>query len=158
LVDAHATAGWFTTAESRWLQNWLAQLAPLALQPSRERFVHGDTQASNVMVHPHPLRYVALMDWGSAAWGAQVDDLTAVPLCAVTFMLEGYRESGRIDEDANLEARILWRHVQLSLLTLPRGPLPDRSWAERPLSMLVDTLAFFAAEPPDVWRDVAPRC
>jgi aminoglycoside phosphotransferase (APT) family kinase protein len=137
LVDAHAAAGWFTTSESRWLQTWLARLAPVALQPARERFVHGDTQASNVMVQPHPLRYIALMDWGSTAWGAQVDDLAVVPLGAVPFLLAGYRESAQSDEDANLEARIVWRHLQLGLVTLPRGPLPDRSWAEthhRPMS------------------------
>jgi aminoglycoside phosphotransferase (APT) family kinase protein len=156
LVDAHATAGWFTTTEARWLQAWLARLASEALQPSHTRFVHGDTQASNVMVGPSPLRYVALMDWGSAAWGAQADDLAVVPLGAVPFMLEGYRESGRIDEDAQLEARIVWRHLQLGLITLPRGPLPGRSWAERPMSMLVDTLAFFAGETPEAWREFAP--
>jgi len=156
LVDAHAAAGWFTTTEARWLQKWLTRLAPLALQPSRPRFVHGDTQASNVMVRRRPLRYVALMDWGSAAWGGQVDDLAVVPLGAVPLMLDGYRESGRIEEDPNLEARIVWRHLQLGLVTLPRGPLPGRSWAERPLSMLVDTLAFFAGEAPDAWREFAP--
>ena len=80
-----------------------------------------------------------------------------VPLGAVPFMLAGYRESAQIDEDANLEARIIWRHLQLGLVTLPRGALPDRSWAERPLSMLVDTLAFFASDPPDVWRELGPR-
>jgi hypothetical protein len=95
------------------------------------------------------MRYVALMDWGSAAWGAQVDDLAVVPLGAVPFMLAGYCESAQIEEDPHLEARIIWRHLQLGLVTLPRGPLRDRSWAERPLSMLVDTLAFFASEPAD---------
>jgi hypothetical protein len=87
---------------------------------------------------------------------AQVDDLAVVPLGAVPFMLGGYRESGRVGEDPNLEARIVWRHLQLGLVTLPRGPVPGRSWAERPLSMLVDTLAFFACEPPHTWRDFAP--
>jgi aminoglycoside phosphotransferase (APT) family kinase protein len=156
LVDAHAAAGWFTTTESRWLLRWLAQLAPLALEPARERFVHGDTQASNVMVQPYPLRYVALMDWGSVAWGAQVEDLAAVSLGAVPFIFDGYRESAQIEEDPHLEARVIWRHLQLGLVTLPRGPLPDRSWAERPLAMLVDTLAFFAGDPPAVWRQFAP--
>jgi aminoglycoside phosphotransferase (APT) family kinase protein len=157
LAETHAAAGWFTTTESRWLLSWLAQLAPLALQPARERFVHGDTQASNVMVQPHPLRYVALMDWGSAAWGAQVDDLAVVPLGAVPFLLDGYRESAQIDEDPNLEARIVWRHLQLGLVTLPRGPLPGRSWAERPFTLLLDTLAFFASDPPHAWRELRPR-
>lgn len=104
------------------------------------------------MVQPHPLRYVALMDWGSAAWGMQIDDLAVVPLGTVPLMLGGYRESTQIDEDTNLEARIIWRHLQLGLVTLPRGPLADRSWAERRLTMLLDTLAFFAGDPPTIWR------
>src|SRR5262249_40740364 len=45
------------SAEVSW---WIFPEHPLALQPSRERFVHGDTQAINVMVDPDPLRYVAL--------------------------------------------------------------------------------------------------
>jgi hypothetical protein len=76
---------------------------------------------------------------------------------AVPFMLDGYRESGEIDEDPDLEARIVWRHLQLGLVTLPRGRLPGHSWAERPLSMLLDTLAFFGAKPPHAWRDLGPR-
>lgn len=74
----------------------------------------------------------------------------------VPFMLEGYRELGQIDEDPDLEARIVWRHVQLGLVTLPRGPLPGRSWVERPLSLLVDTLAFFRGRAPIAWRPLAP--
>ena len=71
-------------------------------------------------------------------------------------VLGGYRESTQIDEDTNLEARIIWRHLQLGLVTLPRGPLPERSWAERPLTMLLDSLAFFAGDPPTIWRQLAP--
>ena len=59
LVEAHTAAGWFTALESRWLQTWLGRLAPVALQPSRKCFVHGDVQASNVMVQPDPLRCMA---------------------------------------------------------------------------------------------------
>jgi hypothetical protein len=103
------------------------------------------------------LQYVALMDWGSAAWDAQVDDFAVVPLSAVPFMLEGYREAARIDEDPNIEARIVWRHLQLGLVTLPRGPLPGLAWAERPLSMLVDTFVFFAGQPPGPWLGLGPR-
>src|SRR5215470_791118 len=50
---------------------------------------------------------------GSCMGRAQVDDLAVVALRAVPFMLEGYRESVQIDADPDLEARIVWRHVQL---------------------------------------------
>jgi hypothetical protein len=41
------------------------------------------------MVRSDPLRFVALMDWGSAAWGAQVDDFAEMPIRVVPFVLEG---------------------------------------------------------------------
>ncbi|MBV8719949.1 MAG: phosphotransferase [Chloroflexi bacterium] len=50
MVGAYAADGWFTNTEARWLLAWLARLAPFAVAPARRRFVHGDTQASNVMV------------------------------------------------------------------------------------------------------------
>ena len=55
-------------------------------------------------------RYVALMDWGSAAWGVQVEDLAVMSCGAVPFILEGYRERP-LEEDSHLEARIVWRHL-----------------------------------------------
>jgi aminoglycoside phosphotransferase (APT) family kinase protein len=156
MVEAYASEGWFTKVEARWLLAWLARLAPFALAPARRRFVHGDTQGSNIMVSPSALRYIALMDWGSAAWGAQVDDLAVMPCGAVPFILEGYREHP-IEEDTHLEARIVWRHLQLGLVSLPRGPQPALSWVERPLSKLLDTFAFFLGNPPEPWRGLGPE-
>lgn len=156
LVHAHASAGWFSTSEARWIEQWLSRLAPFALAPVRTRLVHGDTQGSNIMVSPDARSLIALMDWGSAAWGTQVDDFAAMPLRVVPFVLEGYRDIALVEEDPNLEALIVWRHVQLGLITVPRGPLPGFSWAERPLSMLLETLAFFATAPPDPWRELGP--
>jgi hypothetical protein len=152
----YASGGWFTKVEARWLLAWLARLAPFALAPARRRFVHGDTQGSNIMVSLSALQYVALMDWGSAAWGAQVDDLAVMPCGAVPFILEGYREQP-IEEDTHLEARIVWRHLQLGLVSLPRGPQPALSWVERPLSKLLDTFAFFLGNPPEPWRGLGPE-
>jgi hypothetical protein len=156
LVEAHASAGWFTRSEATWLARWLARLAPIALRPLPTRFVHGDTQATNIIVRTDPLRYAALIDWGSAAWGVAVDDLAVVPLGAVPFILRGHRDLAPLDDDAHVEARILWRHLLLALWLVPRGPLPGFSWAERPLSMLLETLAFFATRPPEPWRGLGP--
>jgi aminoglycoside phosphotransferase (APT) family kinase protein len=157
LVDNHASAGWFSSSEARWLMAWLERLAPTALTPTPSRFVHGDMQATNVMVRADPPTDLALIDWGSGAWGIAVDDLAVLPLSAVPFMLHGHRELAPLDDDANVEARIVWRHVQLALLLVPRGPLPGFSWAERPLSMLLEILGFFAADPPEPWRGLGPR-
>ena len=139
-----------------WLEEWLSRLAPFALAPARTHFIRGDTQGSNVMVRSDLRRFVALMDWGSAAWGAQLDDFAEMPIRVVPFVLEGYREMTLVAEDPNIEALVVWRHLQLGLITLTRAPLPGFSWAERPLTMQLDTLAFFAVPPPDPWREFAP--
>jgi len=94
------------------------------------------------MVNADPLMYVAVIDWGAAALGDAANDFAGVPLRAVPFMLQGHRDVVSLDDDENAEARILWRHLQLALFTLPRGAEPGRSWAERPLAMLLEVLRF----------------
>jgi hypothetical protein len=108
------------------------------------------------MVTPDPLRYVAVIDWGSAGWGDAAEDFAGVPLRAVPFMLQGHRYLTALDHDDSAEARILWRHLQLGLFALPRGAVPGRSWAERPLAMLFEILRFFLADPDERWADLAP--
>jgi Ser/Thr protein kinase RdoA (MazF antagonist) len=157
LVESHAEAGYFSTFDARWLLAWLEQLAPAALEPTPSRFVHGDVQASNIMVDGDPPRYVALLDWGGAAWGNPAHDFAGVPLRAVPLMLEGHRAIAPLDDDGNAEPRIVWRHVQLALWLATRRPMPGCAWAERPLGMLLETLGFFAAEPAEPWRGLGPR-
>src|SRR5438067_1611974 len=80
--------------------------------------------------------------WGSSGWGDPAWDFAGVPLRAVPLLLQGYRTAAALDGEATAEARILWRHLQLALLVLRRGPLPGRSWAERPLAMLLEIMRF----------------
>jgi hypothetical protein len=101
------------------------------------------------MVGGNPPRYAMLMDWGSAGPGDAAHDFAGMPLGAVPFMLDGHRELAPLDEDTTAEGRIVWRHLQLGLWLARRGPQPGRSWAERPLGMLLETLRFFATEPPE---------
>jgi hypothetical protein len=71
-------------------------------------------------------------------------------------MLQGHRDLAALDDDDSAEARILWRQLQLGLFTLPRGAVPGRSWAERPLAMLFEILWFFLAEPGARWAHLGP--
>jgi hypothetical protein len=108
------------------------------------------------MVAVSPLTFEAVIDWGSAAIGDAALDFAGVPLRAVPFMLSGYREVAPLDGDANAEARIVWRHLQLSIWTLPRGAAVGLSWAERPLPMLLEVLRFFMEPPDDRWYALSP--
>lgn len=88
LVRERPEEGWLSSLDARWLTRWLDRLEPAALAPVPARFVHGDTQATNLLVsteatgldHGHEsdrsnrqrrsrLRYEAIIDWGSAAIG-----------------------------------------------------------------------------------------
>jgi aminoglycoside phosphotransferase (APT) family kinase protein len=156
LLAERVAEGWLSPLDARWLGAWLDRLAPAALRPTPVRFLHGDTQATNLIVTPNPLRYEAVIDWGSASIGDPALDFAGVPLRAVPFMLAGHREVAPLDHDATAEARILWRHLQLAIWTLPRGASPGLSWAERPLPMLLETLHFLLEPPDERWQALGP--
>jgi aminoglycoside phosphotransferase (APT) family kinase protein len=152
--DELAEEGYFTSTEARWMTQWLERLAPAALAPVPRRFLHGDSQTTNVMVRAGSLEYLAVLDWGSSGWGDPAWDFAGVPLRVVPSMLEGYRAVAPLDD--GVEARILWRHLQLSLYLLRRDPQPGRSWAERPLGMLLDVMRFLLDSPGPEWSKWTP--
>lgn len=149
-----AAAGYFGVAEAAWLERWLDRLAPYAEKLGEPRFLHGDSQASNLMIDVDSLDYVAVLDWGSCEWGDVARDFAGVPLRAVPAMLEGYREGRPTDE--GLLARIVWRHLQIALHQLRGKPVPDYSWAERPMGMLLEVLRFFGEQTESEWRRWGP--
>ena len=155
LLAGVAAAGNVTTLEARWLEAWLAELAPAAQTPLPERFVHGDSQASNVMARRDPPAYAAVIDWGGCGWSSPIRDFAGIPLRAVPHVLAGYRDVAPREADEGIEPKILWRHLQLALYCLGRPPQPGLNWAERPATMLVDILRFFVDPPPE-WADLRP--
>lgn len=156
LAEQRAADGWFTSLEVRWLMRWLDRLAPAALTPVPYRSLHLDVQATNVMVRDDGHEYAALLDWGCAGSGDMAWDFFGVPLRAAPAMLAGHRSVAPLDADDAAEARILWRHMELSLSVLPRGAAPGMSWGERPLAWLLEVWRFFADTQDERWRALAP--
>jgi aminoglycoside phosphotransferase (APT) family kinase protein len=149
-----AREGYFSATEERWLAGWLDRLAPAATAPLPARFLHGDVQATNVMVRGDTLDYLAVLDWGSCGWGDPARDFASgQPLRAVPHLLEGHREVAPLDGDDTAEARILWWQLQLALWLLCRRPQPGRSWGERPMAMLLDILRFAMESPGPRWKE-----
>lgn len=155
LPDIIAQAGYFTAVEARWFSAWLDKLAPAALAAHTPRFLHNDTQATNVMVDPATLAYRAVIDWGGCRWGDPAIDFSGISLRAVPALLEGYRQVTAFD-DETVEARILWRHLQIGLHQFRGKPQPETSWAERPMAIPLDVLRFFTGAPDDRWKRWAP--
>jgi aminoglycoside phosphotransferase (APT) family kinase protein len=74
-ADRLAVEGYFTSAEARWLTEWSDRLAAAALAPLPLRFLHGDTQASNMIVCSVSREYAAAPA-ATAAAGALVGRAT----------------------------------------------------------------------------------
>ncbi len=152
LAEARASEGYYGAADARWLIAWLDRLAPAALAPIPLRFCHADLQAANVLVAPDTHDYLALIDWGDAQWRDPAWDCAGIPLRAAPLVLAGHRDVASLEADETAEARVIWRHLHLALALLERGPLPDRSWAERPLGVLLETL-HFRNDAPCAWKE-----
>ena len=151
IVSELAEKGSFTVLEARWLLSWLEHLAPAVQNVTEQHLLHGDAQAMNIMVND-TRRYRAIIDRGSARWGDAATDLANVPFHAVPFMLEGYREVRLFEQDDTAEARILWRNLGSALDNLRGPPQPDWSWAERPLTMVLQLLRFLVETEDARWR------
>ncbi len=137
-----AAAGYFSVVEARWLSRWLDRLPPLLQTPAGHRFLHGDTQATNILVRPGSLDYLALLDWGGCGWGDPALDFSGMPLPAVPHVLAGYREIAPFAEDETAEARILRYHLHFALVNMQNAPQPLHSWGERPLGYLLEVMRF----------------
>jgi hypothetical protein len=61
-----------------------------------------------------------------------------------------------LDGDERAEARILYYHLWLAFYHLTRPPQPQLSWAERPVSMLLEIMRFFLESPGARWTSLAP--
>lgn len=147
-----AEAGYFTAIEARWFTRWLDALDAAVPDLVVECCRHGDNQATNIIVQPKTLNYEAILDWGSAGWGDPAHDFGGIPLRAVPYVLQGYRNVMPVAGDETAEARILRHNLTLALGNMFRGPQPDLSWAERPLGFLVETMRFLLETGDDRWR------
>jgi aminoglycoside phosphotransferase (APT) family kinase protein len=138
-------------AEADWLCDWLARLEERA-GPRPSVFVHGDIQTTNVMLVDGS--YAALLDWGACGWADPATDFAGIPLRAVPALLSGYADRGGPVDDG-LRTAIVRRHLLIALFLAHRAAQPGRSWAERPLGVLLDLLRFLAAAPHG-WGHTAP--
>lgn len=153
-VESLAERGTFTSREAAWLLGMLGRLEPAMRTAVTKVFCHGDSQGTNVMVSSGMHGYLALIDWGSATWADPAHEPAGLPLRALPYLLEGYRQVAPMEEDDTAEARILWWQFRNALTSLERRPppdLPSLSWAERPLSQLLEIMRFLMSPEGQLW-------
>ena len=152
-------AGYFSKTEADWFTSWLQRLGDLSGSSQPRRFIHADLQATNIIVSSHSgdsaATFVALLDWGASGWGDPAADLAGVPTRALPYVVAGYNEVAGMDE--SLAARVMACHVRATLASAMRRPRPGQSWAERPLSRLIDLFRFGLEQQSGAWRLLKPR-
>lgn len=128
-----------------WLMRWFDKLERAgAGATAAPRVIHGDASPTNVIVDgPAGRRYVALLDWGDAAWADPAAEFAKLPLTVVPDVLAGYRAAGGTVH----EAQVLWHYLAWALAGLPRPPYDAAGWAAQPQSRLVDIMRCFLDAP-----------
>jgi hygromycin-B 7''-O-kinase len=156
-LPALVEQGYLAEDGARWVHAWLDQLAPSALVPHVWRVVHGDARPTNVQVN-HDLSYRALLDWGDAQWADPASEFALMPLRAVPYALEGYREVRTDSHDEVNEARILWYDLAWAVLSLNREPRPaEKTWSAPPAGRLLEWFRFITEQPERPWRSLLPK-
>jgi hygromycin-B 7''-O-kinase len=162
MVERLAELGYVDADTARWLIGWFDRLAQWRPADVALVVVHGDAAPTNLIVDGGgsvsggPSGLLALVDWGDAAWSDPAVDFAKIPLRAVPFALQGYREVvSDPGYEGAWEARVLWYHLSWALHRLPHAPRTDeRTWTAPPASRLLEILRFFAESPPGVWREL----
>jgi aminoglycoside phosphotransferase (APT) family kinase protein len=150
-LDELVGTGLVLASEAQWMVGWLDRLEPFVRAPVPSCFCHGDVNASNIMVHEATYAYLALLDWGGAGWGDAAWDFAHVALDAVPRMLAGYRATTPLPLDETAEARILWYHLYLAIVSLRYGPPRPRTWTEQRLARLESGIQRFLEHPTAQW-------
>lgn len=140
------------TAEAEaWLRGWLDRLERFINTPTPARLCHGDVNVSNIMVDPHSLGYLALIDWGGAGWGDPTWGFVPVSLRTVPALLVGYRAVAALDQDHTAEARIVWHHLQFAIYSLHRQGSRAQAGAMQRLAQLQHDLRMLLDQPTTRW-------
>jgi len=93
----------------------IAELQPAVLEQSEICFLHSDVKDMNIMCTSGD-ELLALIDWGDAGWGDPTFDFAQIPLLAIPYVLEGYREVAPYLLGGTLKERIIWDKLNYAMM------------------------------------------
>jgi aminoglycoside phosphotransferase (APT) family kinase protein len=93
----------------------IADLHPAVLEESITCFLHSDVKDMNIMCISGD-EFLALIDWGDAGWGDPTFDFAQIPLLAIPYVLEGYREVAPHLLGGTLKERIIWDKLNYAMV------------------------------------------
>jgi aminoglycoside phosphotransferase (APT) family kinase protein len=157
-VDGLVEQGYLDAGTAQWLAGWMEELGERFDREAPAVLLHGDLAPQNIMVD-HAGRFAALIDWGDAAWGPRAMEFAKLRLEDVVRVLPAYKDVvGVRFAPGELEAAVLWFHLQWGLSNLMGPPRPgERHWTAPPASRLTGVLRFVASGPPEPWDTVIKK-
>lgn len=139
-----------------WLSKWIERLLPAFGADVPRRFLHNDAHCFNTLVMPD-FAYSGLIDWGDAGWDDPAAEFSTMPLWAVPWLLEGYREAGATTDDGFC-GRVLWYSLTYALDWERRREEPgNEPWSPTATSLHLNLARFIASDPPHEWRAWLPQ-
>lgn len=147
-VAVAAALGRIDRLTADWAVRLLTRTA--ALPRPAPRFLHGDAQPGNLLVHPDG-SLAALIDWGDAGWADPALDFPALPPHAAVHALSAYREVAPDLLGEGAEGRVLEVYLGMAFRRLSRAPTSRELWSARPGGVLAHLLRF-AVDAPEEWR------
>lgn len=97
------------------------ELNPAVLEKSKICFLHSDVKDMNIMC-THDDELLALIDWGDSGWGDPTFDFAQIPLLAIPYVLEGYRDVAPDLLGSTLKERIIWDKLYFALVKSLENP------------------------------------
>lgn len=99
----------------------IAELHLAVLEESKTCFLHSDVKDMNIMC-THNDEFLALIDWGDAGWGDPTFDFRQIPLTAMPYVLESYREAAPDMLGNTFKERFVWDKLSDLLGTVLVNP------------------------------------
>ena len=156
-LEKALSAGTVEQVTGDWLTGWVERIEPQLNFDVEHRFLHNDLHAGNVMVHENPLRLEGIIDWGDAAGHDPIIDFETMPVWAVPWAFEGYREAGgTVDE--TFVGRLLWHDLGTALEWTMSNDRAGQNepWAPLSTSLLFNLTRLCSMDQPEEWSSWLP--
>ncbi|GAB2567503.1 phosphotransferase family protein [Kribbella endophytica] len=157
-ADELVERGYLDAETGRWVGLWMGELRGRFGEDLPKVLLHGDLAPQNLMVDDAG-RFVAVIDWGDAAWGPRGMEFAKLRLGDVDRVLPAYKDAADVRfETGELEAAVLWFHLQWGLSNLTGPPrIGERHWTAPPASRVLGVLRFLASDPPEPWGSLIKK-
>ncbi len=121
VLEKLASTGNISRTLAKEISLLIDELHSVVLKEAKSCFLHNDLHDMNIMC-TRGGQLMALIDWGDAGWGDPTIEFAQIPLPALPYVLEGYREVAPDLLGGTPEARIIWDKLDYAMMESLENP------------------------------------